>query len=208
MGKLVVFYDTETTGIPEYKLPSDSPNQPHIVQLAAALVDLNEKKIISSMDVIIKPDGWDIPDAVAEIHGITTAIAIERGVDAELAIKMFHALATDENGNVRMMIAHNESFDARIVRIGMKRTGFDDETLEAYKNREKFCTMQSTKKIVNAAPTEKMIRAGFNTAKNPRLEESYKYFTGKDITNAHNAMVDVKACMTVYFALKELGNEG
>ena len=37
--KLAIFYDTETTGIPLFSEPSEHPGQPHIVQLAACLVD-------------------------------------------------------------------------------------------------------------------------------------------------------------------------
>lgn len=34
----VLFYDTETSGMPLFDQPSSDPRQPHIVQLAAALV--------------------------------------------------------------------------------------------------------------------------------------------------------------------------
>ena len=37
---LALFYDTETTGLPDFKAPSEAQHQPHIVQLAALLVDL------------------------------------------------------------------------------------------------------------------------------------------------------------------------
>ncbi|WP_182340872.1 hypothetical protein [Comamonas koreensis] len=62
---LALAYDTETTGLPLFKEPSEHPDQPHIVQLGAILVDLNTRTTIASMDVIIRPDGWTIPDEVA-----------------------------------------------------------------------------------------------------------------------------------------------
>lgn len=34
-----LFFDTETTGLPLFEQPSEDPRQPHIVQLAACLVD-------------------------------------------------------------------------------------------------------------------------------------------------------------------------
>jgi len=54
-------FDTETTGIPIWSTPSGNENQPHMVQLAAMLVDSETKEIVESMDVIIKPYGWVIP---------------------------------------------------------------------------------------------------------------------------------------------------
>jgi DNA polymerase-3 subunit epsilon len=57
---IAIFYDTETTGLPLFKEPSEHPDQPHIVQLAGCLVDLDTRKTIASMDVIVKPDGWTI----------------------------------------------------------------------------------------------------------------------------------------------------
>lgn len=45
--KTALFYDTETTGLPL----SEHPDQPHIVQLAAILVDLDTRREIASMAV-------------------------------------------------------------------------------------------------------------------------------------------------------------
>ena len=75
---LAIFYDTETSGLPLFKEPSEDPRQPHIVQLAACLVDLDTGQTVSSMDVIVRPNGWTIPDNVAAIHGITTERAMNR----------------------------------------------------------------------------------------------------------------------------------
>lgn len=36
---MLVFFDVETTGIPDFKAPSDAPHQPHMVQLGALLVE-------------------------------------------------------------------------------------------------------------------------------------------------------------------------
>ena len=76
---LIYTFDTETTGLPQFKLPSDDPSQPHLVDVAALLYD-EDATLIDSFEAIIRPDGWVIPDEVAAIHGITTEMAMDLGI--------------------------------------------------------------------------------------------------------------------------------
>ena len=198
---LGLVYDTETTGIPDFKSPSDSPHQPHIVQLAAALVDLDYMEVRSSIDLIIKPEGWIIPAETTEVHGITTSMANDFGVKESVAINMFWQLIKAPYGTVDR-IGHNISFDDRIMRIAMKRY-MGEEIAETFKQGEKYCTMRSATNIVKCPPTEKMIAAGRRHYKNPSLSECYKFFFDKDLDGAHNAMVDVQATIDVYGKIQE-----
>ena len=113
MSILKLIYDTETTGIPVWSKPSGSEEQPHIVQLAALLVNMEAQKVIQSMNVIVRPDGWVIPQETIDIHGITNEHAAEVGVSEHLAMALFFALWA---GHER--IAHNTTFDNRIIQIG------------------------------------------------------------------------------------------
>lgn len=193
-----LFYDTETTGLPLFKEPSEHPDQPHIVQLAALLVDLDSRKVINSMDVIICPDGWTIPAEVAAIHGITTERALDQGVPEGSAIGVF----MDMWGQSQIRIAHNEPFDARILRIALMR--FTDEaTADHWKAGKAECTARLATPICKIPPTPKMVAAGFNKFKTANLGEAYRHFTGKELENAHSALADVQGCMEVYFAIKE-----
>lgn len=190
---LGLIYDTETTGLPDWKSPSGGENQPHIVQLAALLADLDEKKVIQSMDVIVKPDGWVITDDTAEIHGITTEYAMDVGIPEEQAFDLFLSLW----GGDRKRISHNRTFDQRIIRIATKRY-CDEEIIDAWAEKETHdCTMLMAKPIMQLPPKG---RYGY---KSPKLEEAYKFFTGKDLENAHTAMADAQACMEIYFAMLE-----
>lgn len=92
---LILSYDTETTGIPDWKIPSDSPDQPHLVSLAAILVNAETREVVDSMDVIIKPDGWEIPQETIDIHGITMEIAEKEGIPEQEALEMFLAMRGD-----------------------------------------------------------------------------------------------------------------
>lgn len=192
---LALIYDTETTGLPDFKALSEAPHQPHIVQLAACMVDLDTRQTISSMDVICRPDGWTIPDDIAAIHGITTELAMDVGIPESLAVGMFM-----EMWSGRLRIAHNEPFDARILRIALMR--FEDEqTADKWKAGTSDCTAMLSKPILNLPPTERMKATNFKV-KTPTFGEAYRHFTGKELENAHSAMADVRGCMEVFFAIK------
>lgn len=197
-----IFYDTETTGLPFFNDPSEDPRQPHIVQIAAAMVDLDTRKTIASMDVICRPDGWTIPDDVAAIHGITTEHALDFGVSESLAIGMFMDLWHDGK---HLRIAHNEQFDARILRIALLRHK-DAATADQWKGGKASCTQALATPILKLPPTGKMIAAGRHHHKSANLGESYQHFTGKQLEGAHTAMVDVQACMAVWFAIKSIAS--
>jgi DNA polymerase-3 subunit epsilon len=200
---LALFYDSETTGLPDFGAPSAAPHQPHIVQLAACLVDLDTRKTISSMNVIICPDGWTIPEEVTAVHGISTEYALAVGIPEPFAVGMFMELWKG-----RLRIAHNEQFDARILRIALKRF-FDplDPDLaipvsDEWKAGRAECTARLSTPICALPPTEKMRAAKRFHHKTPNLGEAYRHFMGKDFENAHTAMADVQACLEVYFAIK------
>lgn len=193
-----LFYDTETTGLPLFNDPSDHPGQPHIVQLAALLVDVPTRAVLSGFDVTVRPAGWTIPDEVAAIHGITTEKAAACGVPEALAVEMLIELAS----RASLLVAHNEPFDRRIVRIALKRE-FEERTAEEWAAMRSECTAQQSTPILALPPTDKMKRAGFTKHKMPKLSEAYRFFTGRELENAHSALADVQACQTVWFAMRD-----
>ena len=194
---LALFYDTETAGLPLWKQPDDHPSQPHLVQVAAHLVDMDTRDVVQSIDLIVKPDDWIIPDEVAAIHGITTEHANEVGVPEDFVLRVFGNLWKS-----RLRVAHNESFDARIIRIGLTRFT-DADVVGRWRNGEAECTSDLTINDMNLPPSERMKAAGFNGPKKPRMSEAYKHYTGMELVNAHSAIADVNACMEVYWAVKD-----
>lgn len=202
---LLFFYDTETTGLPLFGEPSEDPRQPHLVQLGAALVDSETRQVEASIDLIVRPDGWEIPDEVAKVHGITTEKARRFGVPEYVALGAFIAMWQQAEKRV----GHNEAFDARIVRIGLMRPGpagtriWSDEFADMWKAAPAECTCKMAEPLCQLPPTDKMVRAGFNNFKKPKLEEAYRHFFGHEMENAHNAMADVRACMDIYWAMKD-----
>ncbi|WP_345873030.1 3'-5' exonuclease [Shewanella algae] len=185
----IAFLDTETTGLPDWKSPSDAEHQPHLVQLACILADDQTGETLEKFEVIVKPDGWIIPDEVAAIHGITTERALAEGIPEREALDKLLELVSkaDKRG------AHNKTFDQRIIRIGLKRYGYSEEVQEAWAQKDDFeCTMRLFQKKFG----------GKSTA----LSKCFEQLTGKTLEDAHTAMADTKACMEVYFSLN--ANQG
>lgn len=204
--KPILFYDAETTGVPDFKAPSDAEHQPHIVQLAALLVDPESRKTIASMNVIARPAGWIIPDEVVAVHGITTEHATAVGVSESIALVLF----IDLWGGAGLRVAHNESFDARIIRIALKRHMPDlfypsgKHISDVWKEAPAECTARLATPICNLPPSEAQRAKTSFKRKSPTLAEAYRHLLGRDFENAHSALADAQACRDVYFAIKDL----
>lgn len=193
---LALAYDTETTALVLFDQPSEDPLQPHIVQLGARLVDLDSRRIVSTLDVICRPEGWTIPDEAAAIHGITTEHALTVGVPESLAVEML----LDMHRCAARRVAHNQGFDQRIVRIACKRF-FDPASAEEWEAGKAECTATMATPIKKMPPTARMRAAGRHHHKTPNLGEAYRFFTGRALEGAHSALVDVDACIACYFAM-------
>lgn len=193
---MILFFDTETTGFFNDRQSVDHPSQPHIVQLAALLTEDDGTEVME-MSVIID-NGVPIPVQASNVHGITTEIADARGIETEIAMHMFgHMYRLADTA-----VAHNIKFDKGVVEAEIFRRHKEVRRL----SKPLFCTMEAASPIVNLPPTERMLAAGFDKPKPPKLEECIKHFFGEALEGAHDAMIDVRACRRVYFHLKTLEN--
>jgi DNA polymerase-3 subunit epsilon len=87
-----------------------APHQPRIVQLAAILFE-DDATEVASMSVIIKPEGFQIPDEAAGFHGITTEHADKVGVPIKIALNLFIQMQR----SAATVAAHNLDFDAAMI---------------------------------------------------------------------------------------------
>lgn len=181
------FFDTETTGLPAFKDPSDAPHQPHIVQAAALVIDVDTRKVIHSANLIVKPTDWTIPAEVAEIHGITTERALDEGIDESLVTEILLDLWRTTGGRV----AHNQQFDARILRIALKRFA-SEAVADEFKAGPSECTCFMARPHTQL-PKNKL----------PTLGEAYQHFIGQPLENAHSALADTEACAAIYWAIRD-----
>ena len=186
---MYLFFDTETTGIPRnYKAPaSDLNNWPRLVQIAWLMVDKAANEVASA-EYIVKPDGFIIPADAARIHGITTELAMQQGVDLKSVLTQ---LAPDIE-RATVLIAHNMPFDEKILGAEFLRARHPN-VIEVKKRQ---CTMQ--------ASTDFCRLPGPYGFKWPKLEELYLKLFNETLNGAHRALIDVRACARCYFELRRL----
>lgn len=192
---MILVYDTETTGLPLFRQPSDHRDQPHLVEIAGLLYD--DDKLVDAFEAIIRPDGWfSGPEALAA-HGITHERAMDEGIAEADALAGILAL----QARALLRVAHNESFDQRIVRIAIKRYR-DETTAREWEAAPTFCTCNAATPLCQLPPTPKMIAARLGKRfKNPNLAEALHHFTGETHVDAHRARSDAEACARIYFAM-------
>lgn len=193
-----LFFDTETTGFANFGEPGYSPKQPNLVQLGALLVDLETREDVMALDVIVTPNGqFTIPEAASNVHRITTAKAEKVGMLLEHAVLPFRDMLAAAD----FVVAHNTKFDKLVMEraSAMVDIGFDIDVQDLWLPKNQFlCTMLKSTPIVKK-PSKRQTHA--NHFAWPKLFEALKFFTGEDLPNAHNAMVDVIACKKIFFGL-------
>lgn len=186
--KYILFFDTETTGLPKNWKASykDVDNWPRIVQLAWQLFDENGN-LIESENFIVKPKGFEIPFNSSKIHGISNERANLEGANLETILKEFKQKILGST----LLVAHNMSFDAQVMGSEFYRETSDNPIDKI----DKFCTMDQTVNICKISG-----EYGF---KWPKLGELYKHLFSVEFSETHNAMDDVKATSKCYFELKK-----
>jgi DNA polymerase III epsilon subunit-like protein len=189
---MILVFDTETNGLPKnWKAPvTDLDNWPRIIQLAFATFS-DEGEFIDSYCELIVPDGWEVPtDKFWVDNGYSQDSLIMFGVPIKDA--MTTLLISMQNCHT--IVAHNMSFDEKIVGAEMLRLGFKSENKPT-----KVCTKESSTEYC-AIPNQN----GFNSFKWPKLEELHNKLFGEGFEGAHDALNDVMACAKCYFELKKL----
>lgn len=187
---MYLFFDIETTGLPKVRDASitNLNNWPRMVQLAWSRYDENQN-LIAEANYIIKPEGFTIPAGASKVHGITTEKALESGVHLETALQKFSEVISKSE----IIIAHNMDFDEKIVGAEFLRSGVKSVLFD----KQRFCTMKTT--------TELCQITGPYGYKWPKLSELYYHLFKRDFENAHDATVDVKACVKCFFELIRIG---
>ena len=186
---MYLIFDTETTGLPKkWNAPlTDGDNWPRCVQLSWQIHD-EDGALISNRDYLIKPDGYKIPYDSEMIHGISTELASQGGVNINNVLNFFQ----NDLIKVQYLIGHNVNFDRNILGAEFLREGIDDP-FPALKIID-TCTQETANLCqIKGGPRGKF--------KLPTLTELYLFLFSEKFQEAHNATADVEATARVFFEL-------
>jgi DNA polymerase-3 subunit alpha/DNA polymerase-3 subunit epsilon len=185
-----LIFDTETNGLPKnWSAPiTDVDNWPRLVQLAWILCD-DQGNEINKQCRIVKPDGFEIPEAVTLVHGITTEIALEKGLPLSDVLTEFCADLRKETDLT--LVAHNVSFDRRVLGAELLRSEMHNNFNVFFDGTPKICTMKSSQNFCNL-PKKKW----------PKLEELHQILFNEPFADAHHADTDTACCAKCFFELQ------
>lgn len=191
---MILVWDTETTGLPAFNLPSDDPCQPYVVDIACSLFDSTGLEV-ERFDAIVD-NQVDIPVETARIHGITRDVASDFGIAPHFAFGNFVNMVE----RAEVVVGYNVDFDLRMMRImGARVTGEKWD----YGGR-KFDVSGSVTLLCKLPPTQRMIAAGRgNQFKKPKLSEAYEAIFGERLDEAHRARPDCDATARLFFHTQE-----
>lgn len=190
---MYLFFDTETTGKFNWKLPVSDPQQPRIVQLGLQVLDKNLVEM-ARWTTLIQPAGWTIPGEAEGIHGISLEMCEKYGVPIQHAM----AILSKYRKLCQFHICHNEQFDRNMVDSEVSRLGH-----ESFLGQNGYCTMRASTAICQIP--------GPRGNKWPTLAEAFKFFTGMDMQvwmedkglAAHDAQGDVCAMVEVFKVMRK-----
>ena len=189
---VLLIFDTETTGLPsrDRKIRSDPLSWPRLVE-AGWILCKEDGVVIDEQSHIVSPGGFDIPDAVSAIHGITTRTAREEGSPVHEILSAFCAASKQAD----ILVAHNLSYDIRIVLAELIRTG----KREVLPKRPGICTMRSSARFCGVPGR---FGKGF---KWPSLSYLHNTLFGIPPPAAHRALPDARVCAACYHELIKRG---
>lgn len=186
------FFDTETTGLWDKRLPCGHEGQPRIAQIAGLLEDSETREEIMRVDLVIYRD-QPIPEASSRIHGTTTEVSQAIGVGESAALDVF----CDMLAAADLVVAHNIEFDVNVVNNAARLLS-GNPGLNVFQGKAPFCTMKA------ATPVCKFPnKFGGSDYGWPKLELAVPHLLKREPTAAHRAIGDVIDCRDLFWFLQD-----
>jgi DNA polymerase-3 subunit alpha len=189
---MYLIFDTETTGLPRnFNAPiTDTDNWPRCIQIAWQLHD-EMGNMLEHQDYLVKPEGFNIPYDAERIHGISTELAAEQGVELAEVLEKFNIAL----GKAKFVVGQNLGFDVNIMGCEYYRMGVESP----------MATMPVLDTCTEVTADLLKIPGGRGGRfKLPNLTELHQYLFGVPFAEAHNATADVEATTRCFFELIKL----
>jgi DNA polymerase-3 subunit epsilon len=187
-----LIFDTETTGMVNWREAPEHASQPDLVQLAMILVETEGWVVRVRCSMLVQlAEGVEIEPEAEATHHISARDCERYGVAPTAALLLFNQLCMQAD----MLVAHNMSFDETIMLAALHRLGRKPNRMEG---KQQVCTKELTTDILK-------IPGKYDKYKWPTLAEAYRHYTGLEIEGAHDALADTEACLAVYRGLVEDG---
>ena len=175
--------DTETTGLPDWRLPADAEGQPRLASWCFILAD-RDCNPVHEWHGLVRPDRWTMPPDAGAINGLTNERLQAEGFPIAWPLSLF-AMALQANWT---LVAHNLAFDMKIMRGELRRGGYRKEADRS--DGIGLCTMRELTARC-ALPNPKKPEA----FKFPRLAEACEIILKEKLEGAHDAVNDARACL-------------
>ncbi|MBN8565779.1 MAG: DNA polymerase III subunit alpha, partial [Flavobacteriales bacterium] len=186
---MFLIFDTETTGLPKsWAAPiSDTDNWPRCIQIAWQLHD-EMGNLIEHQDYLIQPDGFNIPYDAERIHGISTELAQQNGIQLKEMLEKFNIALS----KAKFIVGQNVGFDVNILGCEFFRMGIDSPM-------SKMPILDTCTEVT--ASLLKLPGGRGGKFKLPTLTELHQYLFNEPFAEAHNATADVEATTRCFLEL-------
>ncbi|WP_316813184.1 DNA polymerase III subunit alpha [Pedobacter heparinus] len=186
---MYLIFDTETTGLPRnWNAPiTDTDNWPRCIQIAWQLHD-ELGNMMEHQDYLVKPEGFNIPYDAERIHGISTELAIEQGIELAAVLEKFNIALS----KAKFIVGQNIGFDVNIMGCEFHRLGVGSPMGQ-------MPVLDTCTEVT--AELLKLPGGRGGKFKLPNLTELHQYLFGEPFAEAHNATADVEATTRCFLQL-------
>jgi len=186
---MFLIFDTETTGLPKsWAAPiSDTDNWPRCIQIAWQLHD-EMGNLVEHQDYLINPEGFNIPYDAERIHGISTELAQQNGIQLKEMLEKFNIALS----KAKYIVGQNVGFDVNIMGCEFYRMGIDSQM-------SKMPILDTCTEVT--ASLLKLPGGRGGKYKLPTLTELHQYLFNEPFAEAHNATADVEATTRCFLEL-------
>ena len=184
----VIYFDTETNGLPKSRGGSDIDikNHPEPVEIAWQIYE--DGVLVKNRSILLKPDPstvWNAESAM--IHKIYKDFALANGTPIPDALTEFKA----DCASCQAIISHNLAFDLPVMKCAYLRIWATDLDFSWIPSRQ-ICTMKLTTGVCKLPFVNSKYPRREGDYKQPRLAELHMYLFGNTGTyEAHRASSDV-----------------